>query len=136
MLCCLESKLSVIKECRRVARSNGRMVFTVISIASSLSPSDYERAVDAGPRFKAVDAEYPPMLQEAGWRLTDYMDLTDDYVAAVGKMLENEEAHREALIQLVGEVEFTDQLARRRRTVQALDDNLLRRELFGSTPIA
>ena len=72
VLCCLEAKPSVLKECRRITRCDGRMVFTVISIASGLSPSDYERAVNAGPPFKAIDAEYPRMLEEAGWRLTDY----------------------------------------------------------------
>jgi SAM-dependent methyltransferase len=136
VLCCLEAKLAVLKECRRIIRSDGRMVFTVISIASGLSPSDHERAVDAGPPFKAIDAEYPRMLEEAGWRLTDYIDLTDDYAAAVRRMLLNEEDHADALIRLVGDAEFSDRLARRRRTLRALDEKLLRRELFGATAIA
>lgn len=136
VLCCLEAKLSVLKECRRIVRSNGRMVFTVISIASGLSPSDHERAVEAGPPFKAIDAEYPRMLEEAGWGLTDYIDLTDNYAAEVRKMLRNEEDHAEALIRLVGDTEFSDRLVRRRRTLGALDENLLRRELFGATAIA
>jgi ubiquinone/menaquinone biosynthesis C-methylase UbiE len=136
VLCCLEAKLSVLRECRRVTRPNARMVFTVISIASGLSPSAYQEAVDAGPRFKAIDAEYPPMLQETGWRLTHYSDLTDDYAAAVRKMLRSEETHAEALIRLMGEAEFSDQLTRRRRTVRALDENLLRRELFGAAVMA
>jgi SAM-dependent methyltransferase len=136
VLCCLEAKLSVLKECRRIARSNARMVFTVISIASGLSAADYKRAVDAGPSFKAIDAEYPPMLEEAGWRLTDYMDVTAGHAAAVRKMLWNEEARADALISVLGEAEFSDQLARRRRTVLALDQSLLRRELFGATAIA
>ncbi len=33
VLCCLEAKLSVFRECRRAIRASGRMVFTVISIA-------------------------------------------------------------------------------------------------------
>jgi ubiquinone/menaquinone biosynthesis C-methylase UbiE len=136
VLCCLEAKLSVLKECRRIARSNGRMVFTAISIASGLSPADYERAIAAGAPFKVLGAEYPPMLEEAGWRLTDYIDLTREYAAAVRQMLREEEAHADALIPLFGEAEFTDKLARRRKTVRALDENLLQRELFGATAIA
>jgi ubiquinone/menaquinone biosynthesis C-methylase UbiE len=136
VLCCLEAKLSVLKECRRIAHLNGRMVFTVISIASGLSPAGCERAVAAGAPFKAVDVEYPPMLKAAEWRLTDYIDVTRDYAEAVRRMLQEEEAHADALISLFGEVEFADKLARRRRTVQALDDNLLRRELFGVTATA
>ena len=51
-------------------------------------------------------------------------------------MLLNEEDHADALIRLVGDAEFSDRLARRRRTLRALDEKLLRRELFGATAIA
>jgi len=136
VLCCLEAKLSVLKECRRIARTNGRMVFTVISIAPALSPAEYERAVAAGPRFKGLGAEYLPMLEQAGWRLTDHIDLTSEYAAAAHQMLREEEVRADALIQLLGDAEFADRLARMRRTVRALDENMLRRELFGATATA
>lgn len=136
VLCCLEAKLSVLKECRRIARPNGRMVFTTISITSGLSPAAYERAAAAGPSFKVLDTEYAPMLQQTGWRLTNYIDLTSEYAAAMHHMLREEESRADALVPLFGEAEFADRLARRRRTAQALDENLLRRELFGATAIA
>jgi SAM-dependent methyltransferase len=54
VLCCLDAKLGVLQACRRVIRSGGRMVFTVISIASDLSAADHERAADPSRRSKAA----------------------------------------------------------------------------------
>jgi len=132
VLCCLESKLSVLKECRRVTHSGGRMAFTVILIAPSLSPADYKLALDAGPRFKETMVGYPEMLERAGWRMTHHMDLTTEYAEAARHMLRQEETHAEALTRLLGDAEYAERVRRRRNTVQALDRSLLRRELFAA----
>lgn len=132
VLCCLESKLSVLKECRRVIRVGGRMAFTVISIAPSLSSADYKLALDAGPPFKETGVGYPKMLQQTGWRITHHLDLTVEYAQAARHMLREEEARAEALTRLLGDAEFSDRLRRRRKTVQALGRGLLRRELIAA----
>jgi ubiquinone/menaquinone biosynthesis C-methylase UbiE len=134
LLCCLEAKAAVLQECRRVVRADGRMVFTVISIAPGLSPEDYQRALQAGPLFKETAVGYPTMLEQTGWRITRHADLTFDYAKAAHRMLREEEARAQALVRIFGEAEFSDLLARRRRTVQALDQGLLRRELIAARP--
>jgi ubiquinone/menaquinone biosynthesis C-methylase UbiE len=136
LLCCLEAKADVLNECRRVVRAGGRMVFTVISIAPALSAEDYKRALQAGPLFKETAVPYPVMLEQTGWSVTHHFDLTADYAAAARHMLHEEEARAEALVRAFGEAEFSDTLARRRRTVQALDQGLLRRELIAARPAA
>jgi SAM-dependent methyltransferase len=132
VLCCLEAKSAVLKECRRLIRSAGRMVFSVISIAPSLSRAEHERATAAGPPFKAVSSDYPRMLQDAGWRLIEAFDLTTSYATCVGQRLAAEEAQADALIAILGEGEFADLILRRRRAAEASASGLLRRELFAA----
>jgi ubiquinone/menaquinone biosynthesis C-methylase UbiE len=134
LLCCLEAKAAVLQECRRVVRADGRMAFTVISIAPALSPEDYRRAVQAGPLFKETAVPYPAMLEQTGWRITDHFDLTVEYAEAARRMLREEEARADRLARVLGAAELSDTLARRRRTIEALDRGLLRRELIVAEP--
>jgi len=134
VLCCLLDKAAVLRECRRVIRGSGAMVFTVISIAPGLSGAAYERAAAAGPPFKETGSGYPALLEQTGWQTTRCDDLTAEYARAVHRMLREEEAHASALTRALGEDEFAEVLARRRRTAQALDQGLLRRELIAAKP--
>lgn len=136
VLCCLESKTSVLAECRRTIRFAGRMVFSVISIAPSLSRAAHERAAAAGPPFKAVSSEYPGMLARTGWQVLQRVDLTDAYELAVTQRLHQEEANSGALIEILNEAAFTDMIARRSRTAAAIKDGLLQRELFATRPLS
>ncbi len=134
VLCCLLAKDAVLRECRRVIRPGGRMVFTVIAIAQGLSAGDYRRAVAAAPAFGETSAAYPTLLQLAGWKIVQHEDLTPGYRRAARHMLRASGAHADALIKILGDAEFSDMLARRRRTVRALDEGLLRRELIAAEP--
>lgn len=134
LLCCLIAKALVLRECRRVIRSHGRMVFTVISIAAGLSAIDYKRAVAAGPPFKEIDIPYPALLEQTGWALLQHEDLTSEYARAARHMLLEEQARAKALTTLLGEAEFSERIARRRGTVDALERGLLRRELIVAKP--
>jgi ubiquinone/menaquinone biosynthesis C-methylase UbiE len=136
VLCCLEAKVAVLSECRRVIRAKGRMVFSVISIAPCLSAADQSRAIAAGAPFKVVTSDYAEMLRCTGWKLVHRFDLTPAYADAVERRLAQEEANAEQLIELLGRAEFEETIERRRRTVQALNDGLLRRELLASLPVA
>ena len=132
VLCCLEAKLSVLKECRRVIRANGRMVFTVISIVPGLTSADHARAAQAGPPFKAVSAVYPVMLAQAGWSVIEHTDVTPEYEKTARIMLREEEARADQLIRLWGDAEFSERMHRRRTAVEAISAGLLRRELFAT----
>jgi ubiquinone/menaquinone biosynthesis C-methylase UbiE len=132
VLCCLEPKLAVLTECRRVLRRGGKMVFTVIFIAPGLSPGDYARAAQSGPPVIETAAGYPEMLREAGWEITTRADLTADYRTSLRRLIDEEEAHGEELRRLLGNAGFADKLARRRRALAAIEQGLIRRELFGA----
>ncbi len=132
VLCCLAAKLSVLKECRRVLRPGGNMVFTVIFIPQGLASAEYARAVDCGPPVIETAMGYPEMLREAGWKMTLQVDLTADFATSVRRQLGEEKAHEAELRELFGDAEFSDKLARRRRALGAIEQGLIRREMFGA----
>jgi ubiquinone/menaquinone biosynthesis C-methylase UbiE len=133
VLCCLDAKLSVLRACRRVIRSGGRMVFTVIFPKPGLSSADHERAVESGPPFVETALAYPAMLRQAGWVITDHVDLTAEYAETVRRLLRKEEAHADELSGLYGEAEYSEKVARRHKKLRALEAGLLWRELFAAT---
>ena len=133
VLCCLQSKLGVLESCRRVARTGGRMVFTVISIPPGLSPDDHERVVANAPPFTDTKEEYPAMLERTGWEITNHIDLTAEFLESSRHTLMEEEAHADELVELHGENDFEARLTRRRSRVGILEHGLLRRELFAAT---
>ena len=135
VLCCLDAKLAVLRDCRRAIRSDGRMVFTVISIAPGLSPADHARAVESGPRFVAAPAEYPALLRQAGWDVADRIDLTAEYAETARRLLREEEVRAAPLRELLGVAEYAERLAAHRAALRATEDGLLRRDLFGATPL-
>jgi cyclopropane fatty-acyl-phospholipid synthase-like methyltransferase len=134
VLCCLRQKRAVLDACRGVIRSDGRMVFTVISIAPHLSPGNYKRAVASGPEFVESDADYPTLLGQTGWAVVDCKDITLDYAASCRRQLQADEEHKDALETLVGASEFAERQADWRAKLSAIDGGLLRRSLFVATP--
>lgn len=130
VLCCLKAKLDVLKECRRTIRPEGRMVFTVISIAPGLSAADYGQAVAAGPPCIAADTGYEEMLGQSGWDIVDHRNMTDVYRRTLRSVYEQESTHRDALRDLIGAEALADKLGRRQRALAAVEKGLLQREMF------
>jgi len=133
LLCCLESKHSVLADCRRVVRDGAKMAFTVISIVSDLSSAGYERAVEFGPPFVESALEYTALLDRSGWQITDHVDVTSEYAATVRRLLAAWQEREDALAALLGAAEFSAMVVRRRGSLAAIEDGLLKRELFVTT---
>ena len=134
LLCCLRQKRAVLKACREVIRNDGRMVFTVISIAPGLSPEKYRRAVENGPEFIESETDYPTLLQQTGWATVERQDITLDYAASCFRQLQADNERKDELETLIGASEFAERQAGWRSKLTAMDDGLLRRELFVATP--
>ncbi len=88
VLCCLEDKRGVLEACRRVIRDDGRMVFTVIWITPGLSRADHKRALEAAPGFGESETEYPTLLAQTGWTVTDCLDVSEVYGASTSAVRE------------------------------------------------
>lgn len=136
VLCCLPEKRELLESCRRTVRVDGKMVFSVILIKPGLTVANYEQAVAGGPPFIAAEIPYPEMLRQTGWKITNHRDLTVEYRVTIGRMLEKLETHAEEIAHLFGDDDAADERARRRSAIEALDQDLLRRELFVVVPLA
>jgi ubiquinone/menaquinone biosynthesis C-methylase UbiE len=134
LLCCLRQKRAVLETCHRVIREDGRMVFTVISISPDLSPREYECAVANGPEFVQSEASYPTLLRQTGWIIVDRQDLTLDYAASFRRLLQAHQKRKHALEALIGAAELAERHADCRSELTAIDNGLLRRELFVAIP--
>ena len=134
VLCCLVDKLSVLKACREVVHSDGKMVFTVISISPDLSETDYQKAVESGPSFIAADDSYANLLGIAGWELADQVDLSVSFLDTLRVMLRNELGYAEELENLLGKEETLRRLTRSRESIYGVEHGLIRRELYHVVP--
>ena len=134
VLCCLVDKLSVLRACRDVVHEDGKMIFSVILIPPDLSESDYSVAAESGPSFIAADDSYPNLLQQAGWKLVDQINLTTEFLETLRVGLENELNHADELEDLLGKEETSTRLTRSHAYIEAIELGLIKRELFHAMP--
>jgi cyclopropane fatty-acyl-phospholipid synthase-like methyltransferase len=134
LLCCLKRKRSVLASCRRTVRPDGRMAFTVISVAPGLSVEQRRRAVENGPEFIESDNDYSSMLDQTGWKIIDCQDITASYAASCKRQLEADETQEEELATFIGMNEYSERVAGWRAKLVAIGDGLLRREQFLAVP--
>ncbi len=135
LLCCLIEKQAVLEECRRVAGEGAKMVFSVISIVPGLSDADYATAAAGGPIFIESPMDYAEMLERTGWTITAQGDVTAEYSETFGHMFGHEQAHIDEIERVRGAEGAADLMARRHRTLEALERDLLRREIFAAVPM-
>ena len=134
VLCCLAGKLSVLKSCRSVVHEEGKMIFSVILIPPNLSESEYRQAAENGPSFISAEDSYPNLLQQADWKLVDQINLTTEFLETLQVGLANELNHAAELEKLLGKEESSTRLARSRAYITALEQGLIKRELFHAVP--
>ncbi len=64
------------------------MVFAVIWITPDLSRSDHKRAVEAVPWLSEPETDYPTLLEQTGWTMTDCLDVSEVYGSSTGAVKE------------------------------------------------
>jgi ubiquinone/menaquinone biosynthesis C-methylase UbiE len=133
VLCCMPAKLSLLRECRRVARDGARMVFSVIAVTPDLSDAERRIALDGGPVFVEAPNDYAVLLDQSGWQMLERIDLTAEFARCVRALVEGTKARADALTAALGREEFAERLERRQTTLTATDRGLLRREIFVAT---
>lgn len=134
ILCCLKNKRGVLEACRRVTRDGGRMVFTVIWITPGLSRDDYRRALNQAPEFGETETDYPTLLGQTGWTVTDASDVTEGYADSVRRFIRADGEFKDGLEALLGAAEFAERQAGWHSELRAIEEGLLRRDLFVATP--
>lgn len=131
VLCCLEPKRQTLCECGRVARPGARMEFSVIWLARKPA-SDAEHALlqRSGPPFPDAGAGYTRLLDDAGWKLCERIDVSAEFAHCLDAQQQQSEARRSELLALLGDRDYAARTDRRRSTLAALEAGLLRREIF------
>ena len=130
LLCCLKQKRAVLESCKRVICKGGRMAFTVISIAASLSPTEREDTLAVAPEFAESETDYLTMLTQTGWSVTDNQDLSVAYTASCRRQVKAMRDNKDDVVAIIGQVDFETRLAELVSKISALNDGRLRRELF------
>ena len=134
VLCCMKNKRGLLSACRRVINGSGRMVFTVIWITPGLSPKDHRRAQEGAPEFAECEKDYPTLLDETGWSLSDCVDLTAGYANSIRGFMSADDEFKDGLEGLIGVEAFAERQAGWRLELSAIENGLLRRDLFVAIP--
>jgi hypothetical protein len=97
------------------------MEFSVIALAREPG-SDEERELLAksGPPYPDAGADYAVLLLESGWKVLERIDVTAEFATAWMCLLQEYHARRDALLNLLGEEDYTDRLERRLSTRAAV----------------
>ncbi len=130
VLCCLPEKFELLKEARRVARDNARMHFSVILPAVGLTESDYVKVIETGPPFIGVDGSYTELLQNAGWQLADYQDVTVEYKKSLQRLVDGTRENEDELIKLLGVSDLIAKREHREDQIALIEKNFMRREAY------
>jgi ubiquinone/menaquinone biosynthesis C-methylase UbiE len=134
VLCCLPDKDAVLRACRRTIQRQGRMVFSVISIAPGLSEAGHESALANGPPYIETDTPYAALLEQADWHVADCFDITEDFVESVRSVVDAQETHETQLRELLGEAETASRITRMKERLAAREAGVHLRELYVATP--
>lgn len=133
VLCCLGPKLAVLRACRRLLRPGRRMAFTTIYVPDGLDPRQHRLGVRAGPWQVAARQAYPELVAHAGFEHIVEVDVSDDYATTQRAWIEQNEAHADAMRELISEADFRAAQRDRRRALDAITAGLLKRSLFSAT---
>lgn len=107
------------------------MVFTTLLLGPGLSRAERahaRRLVSTGCR--ATSAEQREMMGRSGWDVIEQVDVTEKYGETARRNLSACESRAERAAEVLGTDELDRRLTRRRAYVQAIEEGLLRRELF------
>jgi len=130
VLCCMPAKMEMLCECRRVARAEAVMEFSVIILADGMSEADREIAIEGAPRFVEAPDDYGALLRQSGWQVMKRIDVTADLARLVRIFVAGTIDRSEALLQAYGAEEFAERMSRRRAALAATERGLLKREIY------
>ncbi len=70
------------------------------------------------------------MVSRAGWKLIEQVDVTKEYAETVRRTLRAYESRAQLAGEVLGARELERRLTSKREYIQAIDEGVLRRELF------
>ena len=107
------------------------MVFTTVLLGPGRSLAERahaRRLVSTG--LRATSAEQREMMGRSGWNIIDQVDVTEGYCDTTRRSLAAYESRAERAADVLGVAELDRRLTRKRAYLRAIEEGLLRRELF------
>jgi len=135
ILCCLSRKYDTLLACREVLRPEGRMAFSVVALSPNLSIEGTARAIANGPEFVETAVGYIELLEQTGWKILEYRDVTQECAKLCQQLAQIDQAKREELIQAIGEDGYEERQTDWQSRLDAIEEGLLQREYFLVTPL-
>jgi hypothetical protein len=80
------------------------------------------------------EADYPTLLRQTGWNIVEQHDIPLDYGASCRRQLKADNEHKDELEKLISTSAVAERQADWQSQIAAIDDGLLRRELFVTVP--
>jgi len=81
VLCCMDHKQDMLRECWRVARNAAHMEFSVISLVRQPAKDGERRVLEqSGPPYPDAGGEYAALLADTGWSVLERIDVTAEFV--------------------------------------------------------
>ncbi len=134
VLCCLEQKEAMLRECRRVMQDTGAMVFTVIEVAPGLTPDQIAVAIELGPPYIESEQAYSEILAATNWRVAESVDLTLDYARSTQDFVDAWKKNEAQVKPVVGAEEFDDFVFRKGRSIPYIEKGVIQRRLYAAVP--
>lgn len=123
----------MLRECRRVLRSGGRLAFHTIQPGAGLTKAQRRRAHAAGPIAVAVPTSYSSLLRTAGFTEIEAVDITADYRATLHRWISATERREPEVRLAMGDEAFDERMSYRRDAANAIDEGLLKRFQYTGT---
>ena len=108
------------------------MVFSVIAPAAALSEAERRFAIESRPEFVDVNGDYPTLLEQPDWRVSQQIDVTDVFAQSIRTSLHLMSAREDALVEALGVEDYRERVKRRQATLTGLDRRVLRQEIFAA----
>jgi len=132
VLCCLTSKLDLLRTLKKVLVRGGRMAYTTIYVIPGLSTAARRRAHRFGPRAVASRSGHRTLLDSAGFTDIDELDVTTAFVDTQRSWIEQRELHATELAALESPGAFDERQEDRRGQLAATEEGLLGRAIFSA----
>ena len=110
------------------------MAFTVVALSPDLSTAETVRAIESGPEFVDSTVGYVELLEQTGWRILEYRDLTPECARLCRQLSKSDQERKEELVKAIGQEGFEERQTDWQLRLDAIAEGLLRREFFFVTP--
>lgn len=114
----------MLREMHRVLKPGGVLSFLTITLTEGLTPEQRQRGMELGEPEDDAGPGFSVLVPEAGFVDVDIEDVTEEYSGTLQRLLYAYVDESADLIDLLGEEDFEERLARRRRYIQAVGEGL------------